>query len=170
MSFDLLSQDPAATAARAAIGFLIALLLFKVAKKRFLRRGTPLDTLLVVIVGAVLGRGITDGDHFVGSIAGAVVLVGLHYLFAAVAFFVPALSDLIEGHPRTLVVDGQLDRGQSRASLVGQDEIKEAMRLRYGLDDLALVREARQERSGEISIILSSATPPRAAKSPATGV
>ena len=58
MQFDLLADGIAATSARAALGFLAALALFKTAKKRFMRGGTPLDTLLIVIVGAVLGRGV----------------------------------------------------------------------------------------------------------------
>lgn len=161
MEFDLLADGIWATSARAGLAFLAALILFKLAKKRFMRGGTPLDTLLIVVVGAVLGRGVVEGDHFWSALASSVVLVAMHYILAAVAFFIPGLSRLIEGHPRWLIRNGVLDDGQLRAALLKRADIEEAARVLYGLDDLAQVREARQERSGEISITLYDPDPRR---------
>lgn len=153
MQFDLLADGIAATSARAALGFLAALALFKTAKKRFLRGGTPLDTLLIVIVGAVLGRGVVEGEHFYSALAGCVVLVLMHYLLAGTAFLFPGLSSLIEGQTRVLVREGRIDPRQMRAALLKPDDLLEAARLR-GISGLDAVREARQERSGEISLLL----------------
>lgn len=154
MDFDLLSDEMAATSVRAALGFLIALALFKLAKKRFMRGGTPLDTLLIVIVGAVLGRGIVEGEHFYSALAACLVLVVLHYLLAGLAYLFPGLSVVIEGHPRVLIRDGRFDAHQMRAALLKPEDLLEAARLRYGSIDLERVLEARQERSGEISLVL----------------
>lgn len=153
MQFDLTVDGVTEISVRAALGFLAALILFKTAKKRFMRGGTPLDTLLVVILGAILGRGIVEGEHFYGALAGCLVLVLMHYLLAGVAFLIPSLSTLIEGQTRVLIQDGRVDPHQMRASLLKPEDILEAARLR-GVTDFALVREARQERSGEISVLL----------------
>lgn len=153
MQFDLLADGMTATSVRAALGFLAALALFKTAKKRFMRGGTPLDTLLIVIVGAVLGRGVVEGEHFYSALAGCLVLVMMHYLLAGTAFLVPRLSSLIEGQTRVLIRDGRLDAHQMRAALLKPEDILEAARLR-GISSLEDVREARQERSGEISLLL----------------
>ncbi|WP_191558556.1 YetF domain-containing protein [Brevundimonas aurantiaca] len=119
-----------------------------------MRGGTPLDTLLIVIVGAVLGRGIVEGEHFYGTLAACLVLVALHYLLAGLAYLVPALSAVIEGHPRILIRGGRMDTHQMRAALLKPEDLREAARLRYGSIDLERVMEARQERSGEISLVL----------------
>lgn len=153
MQFDLTADGVTEISVRAALGFLAALILFKTAKKRFMRGGTPLDTLLVVILGAILGRGIVEGEHFYGALAGCLVLVLMHYLLAGAAFLIPSLSSLIEGQTRVLIRDGRLDSHQMRASLLKPEDILEAARLR-GVTDFALVREARQERSGAISVLL----------------
>lgn len=160
MQFDLLADGVTAISARAALGFLAALALFKTAKKRFMRGGTPLDTLLVVIVGAVLGRGIVEGELFYSALAGCLVLVVMHYVLAGAAFLIPSLSSVIEGQTRVLIRDGRLDVHQMRAALLKPEDILEAARLR-GVTSLALVWEARQERSGEISILLYQEGSPR---------
>ncbi len=154
MTFDLFADGIAATSARAAIGFILALVLFKIAKKRFLRGGTPLDTLLVVIVGAVLGRGIVEGEHFVSALAGSATVVALHYALAALAYFAPTLSGLIEGHPRQLISNGQPDRREMRAALISLEDIREASRLQGWFGEDVAILEARQERNGEISVVL----------------
>lgn len=153
MQFELLADGIAATSVRAALGFLAALALFKTAKKRFMRGGTPLDTLLIVIVGAVLGRGVVEGEHFYSALTGCVVLVVMHYLLAGTAFLFPRLSSLIEGQTRVLIRDGHVDYRQMRAALLKPEDLIEAARLR-GISSLDAVREARQERSGEISLLL----------------
>lgn len=152
--FDLLADTVPAATVRAAIGFVAAIVLFKIAKKRFMRRGTPLDTLLIVIVGAVLGRGIAEGEFFVPTLAAAVVLVALHWILAALAFHVPGLSDLLEGRVRRLVEDGRWDAREMRAALVSEADIAETLRLQHATGDLARIRDVRQERSGKLSIIL----------------
>lgn len=153
MQFDISGDGVWPTLARAIIGFLVALVLFKIAKKRFMRGGTPFDTLLIVIVGAVLGRGIVEGDHFGSALAASAALVGVHFILAAAAFHVAGLSRLIEGHPRLLVRNGVIDRRQMRAALLKEEDVLEAARMSHDVRKMSDIAEARQERSGHISVV-----------------
>ncbi|CAN5251918.1 hypothetical protein BH10PSE1_BH10PSE1_22530 [soil metagenome] len=141
-------------AARAGLGFVIALILLKTGKKRFLNQGSPFDALLAIMVGAVLGRGIAEGDAFGPCLAAAAVIMLAHWAFAWIAFHVPRLSPLISGHPRALMVDGRMDRKQMARALVSEADLREELRLRTGTDDLARIDAAWQERSGRLSLRL----------------
>jgi uncharacterized membrane protein YcaP (DUF421 family) len=157
-AFDWIEQDSvAAAAARAATGFVIAWALLKVGKKRFLKRGSTFDALLAIMVGAVLGRGIAEGTAFLATLVAAAVLMMAHWAFAWLAFHLPGLSRVLEGHPRQLVADGRFDRRQMSRALVSEADIREALRLRTGSGDLLRVEAAWQERNGEISLRVSEA-------------
>lgn len=152
---DWLQSDALSAAAlRALIGFVAAWALFKLGKKRFLRQGSAFDAVIAIIVGAVLGRGIAEGESFFAALAAGAVIIGTHWVFARIAFESPFWSRVIEGHERVLIQDGIPDRRQMRRALVSEDDIIQALRLRTGDDDLSRVEAAWQERNGEISLKL----------------
>jgi uncharacterized membrane protein YcaP (DUF421 family) len=151
------SGDLAAVASRAFVGFVAAWALFKLGKKRFLKRGSAFDALIVIMIGAVLGRGIAEGDGFLGTLLAGAVIMATHWLFAWVAHETPFWSRVIEGHERCLMRDGVLDRRQMRRALVSEADIVQALRLRTGDSDLGLVEAAWQEKSGDISLKLKGA-------------
>ncbi len=143
-----------AAAVRALIGFIAAWALFKLGKKRFLRQGSAFDAVIAIIVGAVLGRGIAEGESFFAAVAAGAVIIAAHWLFARIAFERPLWSRVIEGHERVLMHDGVLDRRQMRRALVSEEDLVQALRLRTGEADLSRVEAAWQERNGEISLKL----------------
>lgn len=150
----------APTALRALIGFVAAWALFKLGKKRFLKRGSAFDALIAIMVGAVMGRGIVEGEHFLPSIAAGAVIVAAHWVFASLARRHGALAELIEGHERCLMADGVVDQRQMSRALVSEDDLIQALRLRTGQSDLSLVEAAWQEKSGEISLRLKPTAAP----------
>ncbi|QTC90257.1 DUF421 domain-containing protein [Brevundimonas goettingensis] len=146
--------------ARAALSFIIAWALLKAGKKRFLKQGSPFDALLAIMTGAVLGRGVTEGGAFYPALAAAAVITLSHWGFASLAFHVPGMSRVIEGHPRTLMQNGRPDPVQMRRALVSEDDLREELRLRTGSDDLGWIDAAWQERSGRLSLRLKPGAPP----------
>lgn len=153
----LQSDTIAAAALRALIGFIAAWALFKLGKKRFLRQGSAFDALIAIIVGAVLGRGIAEGDSFFAALAAGAVIMAAHWVFARLAFESAFWSRVIEGHERVLMSGGVPDRRQMRRALVSEADIVQALRLRTGSGDLSRVEAAWQERNGEISLKLRDA-------------
>jgi len=155
----LQSDTIPAAAARALVGFIAAWALFKLGKKRFLRQGSAFDAVIAIIVGAVLGRGIAEGDSFFPALAAGAVIIAAHWVFARLAHESPLWSRMIEGHERILMRDGVLDRRQMRQALVSEDDIVQALRLRTGQNDLGRVEAVWQERNGEISLKLRDRNP-----------
>jgi uncharacterized membrane protein YcaP (DUF421 family) len=139
---------------RGIIVFLATLIMVRFGSKRSLAHRTPFDAILLVILAAVLSRAINGSVPFVATLGGGVVLVALHRLFARcwrsthIRFGI-----LVKGKPDVIVRDGQCDFRTMRRNHVSIHDLEEDMRLTAHLDDLAQVRLACVERSGDISFI-----------------
>jgi uncharacterized membrane protein YcaP (DUF421 family) len=62
------------------------------------------------------------------------------------------LSAFVEGRPRTIIVDGNVDNAALRAAHMSQEDLEEDLR-QSGIDDAGLVKLAVLERSGRLSVI-----------------
>ena len=138
--------------ARAAIIFFFGLVLLRFAHKRLLGKWSALDFVLAIIVGSNLSRTLTGGAPFAETLAATVVLVALHWVLCTLAARVPALGPLLKGSPARLIHDGVVDNAAMRRHAVGDHDLQEALR-GAGVGDVAVVREAYLERSGEISVL-----------------
>jgi len=138
---------------RGIIVFLAALIMVRLGSRRSLAEKTAFDTILLVILASVLSRAINGTGTLVGSIGGGAVLVALHRLLAMAAFRSHRFGQWIKGAEHTLVRDGVLDRHKMARSNVTQHDLEEDLRLSTQTEDLAQIKVARVERSGDISFI-----------------
>lgn len=138
---------------RGIIVFLATLIMVRLGHKRSLAHRTPFDAILLVILASVLSRAINGSAAFFATIGGGVVLVMLHRLFAHLAYYSHGFGILVKGKPDVIVRDGECDFPVMRRNHVSTHDLEEDMRLNAHLDELAQVRLARVERSGEISFI-----------------
>jgi uncharacterized membrane protein YcaP (DUF421 family) len=82
-----------------------------------------------------------------------VVLVLLHRAFAHLAYYSHGFGILVKGKPDIIVREGECDFPMMRRNHLSIHDLEEDMRLNGQIDDLAKVRLARVERSGDISFI-----------------
>lgn len=140
-------------AARAVVVFVAALTMVRIGDKRFLGKSTAFDVILGVILGSVVSRAITGQSPFVPTLVAALVLVGMHWLLAWIAFRSDRFGTLVKGRTRTLVRDGELQEDAMRKSHVSRDDLRSALRTEASLEDVGDVKVARLERSGSVSVI-----------------
>jgi uncharacterized membrane protein YcaP (DUF421 family) len=138
---------------RGIIVFLATLAMVRLGHKRSLSHKTPFDAVLLVILASVLSRAINGSAAFFATIAGGVVLVLLHRLFAHMAYYSHGFGILVKGKPDIIVRDGKFDFEMMRRNHVSVHDLEEDMRLNGNIDDLSQVRLARVERSGDISFV-----------------
>lgn len=143
---------------RAIIVYISALAMVRLGEKRFLGQSAAFDAILGIILGSTISGAITGSSEFLPTLIGALTLVGLHWLFAALAFRSDRFSGIVKGSPRALVRDGQIDWDAMRRSSVSRTDLMGQLRLRAQINDLDRVQVARFERSGDISVI--EADPP----------
>src|SRR5690242_16212777 len=99
---------PAQIAARAILLLFVGLVAVRIGKSRMLSRASPLDILLLVMLGSLLSRGINGSGSLSGTIAGTLALVLAHWLTTAAACRSHILGQWIKGHTYVLIRDGQI--------------------------------------------------------------
>ena len=139
---------------RAAVVFVLSIVMLKVGDKRFMGKSTALDVFLGIVFGSTVSRAITGNAPFGPTLAAGFVLVLLHWLFAAVAFRSHAFGKLVKGQNRLLVKDGEIEWDAMRKSHVTTHDLNEALRSNGENPDVSRIKEAHIERNGDISILM----------------
>lgn len=141
--------------ARALLIYIALIVIVQFGKKRFLGKATVFDAILVIIIGSIAARSITGGAPLLPSLGAEVVLVGIHWVFSAVARKSPLFSHLIKGRSTILIKDGHVRGEALSAEHVSGDDLDEDLR-QEGVSVPAEVKEARLERSGRLSVLKKS--------------
>jgi len=138
---------------RAAVVFVLSIVMLKIGDKRFMGKSTAFDVFLGIVFGSTVSRAITGNAPFFPSLAGGLTLVLLHWLFAAVAFRSHGFGKLVKGNDRQLVRDGEIIWSAMRKAHITEHDLKEALRNSGKEPDVKRVKAAHLERNGDISII-----------------
>lgn len=121
--------------------------------KRSLAELTPLDLLLIVILGDFVQQGVTQEDM---SMTGAMIAVSVFVLWTLVADYWGRRSRtanrVLAGEPVIVLRSGEPLTSRLDQERVTLDELKEAARLE-GIADLSRVEVAVLEADGRFSFI-----------------
>ena len=145
-------------AARAALVYAIGLVVIRVGKNRLVGRMTPVDVLIGITLGSLLSRGITGQASLSGTTAAAVAIVACHWLVTKATYRWHALGTMLKGRAVPLVENGIPNRERMRLSHISDHDLDEQLRLN-GLESVADVRQAYEERNGEISVVKRAREP-----------
>lgn len=140
-------------ALRGFIIFVVGLALVRIGDRRSLAQKTAFDAIFIVLMGSMLSRTINGTAPFFATIAGAIVLMVVHRLFAFGAHKSHAFGKLIKGRPITLVRNGEIDWEKMKQNLVSEHDFDEDLHLDAQTEDVSTIEIARLERSGDISFI-----------------
>ncbi len=147
--------NPAQATFRAVVVYGLALVIIRCGHRRMFGCSTVFDNIIGIMLGSVLSRAINGSAPFWPSIAAGAALVGTHWVLAAATFYSKTLGSWIKGEDRLLIKDGEAKPEALRRSHISDDDLCEELRLVGKLKDPAQVKEARIERSGQLSVIPS---------------
>lgn len=139
-------------ALRAAIVYVVTVLMVRLAKKRFMGRATAFDVILGIMIGSIVSRAVTGNAPFLPALAATAVLLAMHWLFSGIAMRWHGFGTMVKGKSRVLVRMGEVDAAAMRAAHMTGHDLWEDLR-RKGISRLEQVEEARLERSGNLSVI-----------------
>ena len=139
---------------RCVLIYVIGIALVRIGKKRFLGKIAAFDTVLAIIIGSLLSRAITDTDYFLKILAACLLLILLHRVFSLIAAYSDKFGDLIKGHDRVILRDGELLWDAMRKSNLSEQDVIQSLRLNANTDDVSKIEIARLERNGDISVIM----------------
>jgi uncharacterized membrane protein YcaP (DUF421 family) len=138
---------------RGILVFFAALVMVRLSDKRFLPHKTAFDAILFFVMASMLSRAINGSAAFFPTLGATFVLVLLHRALAAIAFSHHYFGRLIKGTEDLLIKDGVVMDDRLRKNKITMDDLREELRLNGNVDDPKKIKEAKYERSGEISVI-----------------
>src|SRR5829696_4154766 len=139
-------------ALRAVVVYVVTVLIVRLGKKRFMGQATAFDVILGIMLGSIVSRAITGNAPFLPALAASAALVGMHWLFSAVAMRWHGFGNAIKGHAVTMVRDGTIEKPAMRSAHMTEHDLWEDLR-NNGISKLEQVAEAKLERSGKLSVI-----------------
>ena len=144
---------PLHMAARAFIMFFIALLLIRIAGMRVFGIKTAFDNILVIMLGAILSRGVVGASPFFSTIAAAAAMILIHKILAWLAMKNPWVGKIVKGYRHSLYHNGVIREENLRRTAISKDDLMEGVRLEINKNSLDEVEQIFIEKTGEISVV-----------------
>lgn len=140
-------------ALRTIIVYASTLAIVRLGSKRFLGHASAFDTIVGIMLGSIMSRAINSSAPFFPTLVAGLVLIGMHWLLALLAFHIDWFGPFVKGNPILLIKDGQVqEKGILRGGITKQDLIQ-ALRQQTKQTNPAKIKLAYLERDGRISII-----------------
>jgi uncharacterized membrane protein YcaP (DUF421 family) len=149
--------DPLQTSCRAFVMFALALALVRIAGMRAFGRKSSHDTIIVIMLGAVLARAVTGESPFWATVAAGTVLVVVHRVIAMGCARSHRLERLIKGSHRVLYQRGEINWSGMRRAGISRGDLDEATRGKANVRSHTEVSAIYIESSGELTVIESDA-------------
>jgi uncharacterized membrane protein YcaP (DUF421 family) len=156
---DVADVNVAQMALRTVAVYAVALLIIRLGSKRFLSKASAFDMVVAVMFGSIMSRAINGSAPFLPTLASGAVLVGAHWLLAALAYRLDWFGPVVKGSPVTLVRDGIVDQDAMRSAGVSTRDLEQALRAQGKVVDPSRVRLAVLERDGNISVLPRDTSP-----------
>ncbi len=140
--------------ARAFMMFIIALFLVRLGGIRILGRKSGVDFVIIIMLGAVLARGIVGASPFLSTVFAGFVMIIVNKILAQVSARLPYLGNMVKGKPAVLYKSGKIQWDQMDRLGVSRTDLLTSLRLETNSKHLDEVDMALMEPNGRISFIL----------------
>jgi uncharacterized membrane protein YcaP (DUF421 family) len=138
---------------RSIVVFLIALILIRISGRRSFGVRTPLDNIILILLGATLSRTIVGASPFVPVVVACFVIVLLHRFLGWMISRSKKFSKTMEGNKILLFDNNQFIDENLKRALLCREDIMQGVRKSALTDDLGEIDKIYIERNGEISAI-----------------
>src|ERR1700761_1893171 len=92
---------------RGIVSFLTALILLRISGRRSFGLKTPLDNIIVILLGAVMSRAVVGASPFIPVVTSCLAIALMHRLFSALIANSKAFGHFVEGEKIPLFEDGK---------------------------------------------------------------
>jgi uncharacterized membrane protein YcaP (DUF421 family) len=136
-----------------AIAFFIAFALIRIAGRRSFGLRTPIDNIIVILLGAILSRAVVGASPFIPIIFASFILCVLHRVFGWLFTRYNHFARIVEGEKIILYENGQFIDQSMKRGLVREEDIMQAVRKATFSDSIDGIEKIYLEHNGEISVI-----------------
>lgn len=155
--FGFTKLDDYALYLRGVIITVYAIFIFRVNLSRIYGNHSPLDFIIYIILGAILGEAIVNNIPLLPSIVVSTLIIGIYRFLTWLTYKNHTIGKYIKGDKITLIRDGAFIQKNMEQSRVTENDVLQALRLQQGTEDLSSIHLAILERGGQISFQIKSA-------------
>jgi uncharacterized membrane protein YcaP (DUF421 family) len=141
---------------RAIVMFFIALLLLRLGGIRIFGQKSALDNVIVIMLGAVMARGIVGASPFFSTVIASTLMILINRLMAWACQNNDGINNFIKGKPIVLYEDGQIQWENMNSVNLSKSDLLESLRLETNKSSFENIEKAYLETNGRISFILKS--------------
>lgn len=139
---------------RAAVFYLILMVLFRLTGKRALSEVTTFDLVLLLIISEATQEALTDNDRsFTNSVLLVATLLAMNVVMSLIKQRSPGVQRTLESLPLIILRDGKPIHDRMNAERVDEGDILAAARQQEGLERLDQLKLAILERNGQITVV-----------------
>ena len=140
-------------AARAFVMFFIALLLIRAGGMRIFGEKSAFDYVIVIMLGAILSRGITGSSPFFSTVAACAIMILIHKILGWLAMKHEWVGKIVKGYRHSLYKNGEMNYKNMQKTSISKDDLMEGVRLEINSDSLEQVQQIFIEKTGKISVV-----------------
>ncbi|HRD69162.1 MAG TPA: DUF421 domain-containing protein [Legionella sp.] len=133
---------------------LYAIILFRTNSARLFGSHSPLDLVIYIILGAILGEAIVNNIPLLPSMIVSALIIAIHRFLAYLSYKYHAIGKYIKGDKLPIVKDGKYIQKNLRCCNITPNDILQALRIQHSLEKIDTIKTATLERGGQISFIL----------------
>lgn len=133
---------------------LYAIIVFRMNLSRIYGNHSPLDFIIYIILGAILGEAIVNNIPLLPSIIVSTIIIMLYRFLAYLTYKSHWLGKYIKGDKINIIKDGKYIKKNLQCSRLTTHDVLQAIRMQYGINDIDCVKTAILERGGQISFQL----------------
>ncbi|HEV7445550.1 MAG TPA: YetF domain-containing protein [Steroidobacteraceae bacterium] len=138
---------------RAALMYLVVLILLRLTTQRIMRSATPLDMVVIFFFGGMAVPPILGDDRSItGAVLALCTIAGLHTLLSHLKRIWPTVGMVAEGNPVVIYSNGTLDDAKMRRRRIDPRDVMAEMR-QHGITSLEDVQSAIIEHTGAITLV-----------------
>lgn len=145
---------PLNMAARALLMFFVALVLIRIGGLRIVGKKSGFDLVIVIMMGAVLARGIVGASPILSTIAAATVMIAVNKSLAWASTKSQILNKLFKGKPLVLYSNGKINWTNMDKACLSESDLLTSLRLETQQQHLKSIVRATLEINGRISFLL----------------
>lgn len=138
---------------RAFLMFFIALVLIRLGGMRIFGKKSAFDTIIVIMLGAVLARGIVGASDYWATVVASTVMIAINRLLAQLSTIHRGINNTVKGEPMVLYESGEICWPNMKKASLTRSDLMQSLRLETKTESLECVERAYLETNGRISFI-----------------
>lgn len=138
---------------RAALMYLVVLMLLRLTTQRIMRSATPLDMVVIFFFGGIAVPPILGDDRSItGALLALCTIAAMHTALSALKLVWPTLGMVTEGNPVVIYCRGAWDDEKMRRRRIDRRDVMAEMR-QQGITRIEDVQSAIVEHTGAITVV-----------------